>query len=125
GICGSCAMNIAGGNTLACIKKIDSDLTKVTKIYPLPHMYVVKDLVPVSAALAAARGHPGLGTRAWELPPGSGLRAHVSLGGSRLPCPLPSQDGLYECILCACCSTSCPSYWWNGDKYLGPAVLMQ
>lgn len=50
GICGSCAMNIAGGNTLACIKKIDSDLNKVTKIYPLPHMYVVKDLVPVSAA---------------------------------------------------------------------------
>ncbi|XP_030363523.1 succinate dehydrogenase [ubiquinone] iron-sulfur subunit, mitochondrial isoform X2 [Strigops habroptila] len=80
GICGSCAMNIAGGNTLACIKKIDPDLNKITKIYPLPHMYVVKDLVP---------------------------------------------DGLYECILCACCSTSCPSYWWNGDKYLGPAVLMQ
>ncbi|NXV58644.1 SDHB dehydrogenase, partial [Molothrus ater] len=113
GICGSCAMNIAGGNTLACIKKIDSDLSKVTKIYPLPHMYVVKDLVPVSAGLALARGQPGLGA-------GRGS-CHQ---GQRAVSP-PSQDGLYECILCACCSTSCPSYWWNGDKYLGPAVLMQ
>lgn len=76
GICGSCAMNIAGGNTLACIKKIDSDLSKVTKIYPLPHMYVVKDLVPVSAAPGRAgesRGQPGVGTRAWQVPPRSGL----------------------------------------------------
>ncbi|NXY39439.1 SDHB dehydrogenase, partial [Pomatorhinus ruficollis] len=123
GICGSCAMNIAGGNTLACIKKIDSDLNKVTKIYPLPHMYVVKDLVPVSAApgrAGSAQGTP------LEVPPRSGCSGLMCpLGGSHLPCPLPSQDGLYECILCACCSTSCPSYWWNGDKYLGPAVLMQ
>ncbi|NXK70838.1 SDHB dehydrogenase, partial [Sylvietta virens] len=116
GICGSCAMNIAGGNTLACIKKIDSDLSKVTKIYPLPHMYVVKDLVPVSAGPGRAgstRGTPWDGDRA------------ATKGRAPPPCPLPSQDGLYECILCACCSTSCPSYWWNGDKYLGPAVLMQ
>ncbi|NWI74471.1 SDHB dehydrogenase, partial [Dryoscopus gambensis] len=125
GICGSCAMNIAGGNTLACIKKIDDDLNKVTKIYPLPHMYVVKDLVPVSAA------HPGVGTGRWQVPPRSGLTGHSSLvlalGGSPVTawCVPSLQDGLYECILCACCSTSCPSYWWNGDKYLGPAVLMQ
>lgn len=74
-------MNIGGGNTLACIKKIDSDLNKVTKIYPLPHMYVVKDLVPVSAALAVPRGHPGVGTGAREVPPRSGLTC--PLGGSR------------------------------------------
>ncbi|NWU34039.1 SDHB dehydrogenase, partial [Hylia prasina] len=116
GICGSCAMNIAGGNTLACIKKIDGDLGKVTKIYPLPHMYVVKDLVPqlcLTRGLGAARWGQGLGPLCPQP------------CGDSLPCPLPSQDGLYECILCACCSTSCPSYWWNGDKYLGPAVLMQ
>ncbi|NXR75171.1 SDHB dehydrogenase, partial [Pycnonotus jocosus] len=117
GICGSCAMNIGGGNTLACIKKIDSDLSKVTKIYPLPHMYVVKDLVPVTAL-----PHTG-GLELLHGTEGDPL-CHQPCGDS-LPCPLPSQDGLYECILCACCSTSCPSYWWNGDKYLGPAVLMQ
>ncbi|NXU68699.1 SDHB dehydrogenase, partial [Horornis vulcanius] len=119
GICGSCAMNIAGGNTLACIKKIDSDLSKVTKIYPLPHMYVVKDLVPVSAApgrAGSALGTPRGGDRG--LAGATKVRAHPAMSP-------PSQDGLYECILCACCSTSCPSYWWNGDKYLGPAVLMQ
>ncbi|NXR92538.1 SDHB dehydrogenase, partial [Hypocryptadius cinnamomeus] len=120
GICGSCAMNIAGGNTLACIKKIDGDLSKVTKIYPLPHMYVVKDLVPVSAGLPAARGHPGLGAGRGHKGPGGATR---TMGGSSWP--WSGRDGLYECILCACCSTSCPSYWWNGDKYLGPAVLMQ
>ncbi|NXO16294.1 SDHB dehydrogenase, partial [Oriolus oriolus] len=120
GICGSCAMNIAGGNTLACIKKIDGDLNKVTKIYPLPHMYVVKDLVPVSAAPAWGWQRPGdtLGM-GWGVNP----RCHSpEVTAWRVP---SLQDGLYECILCACCSTSCPSYWWNGDKYLGPAVLMQ
>ncbi|NWH70409.1 SDHB dehydrogenase, partial [Piaya cayana] len=111
GICGSCAMNIAGGNTLACIKRIDPDLNKVTKIYPLPHMYVVKDLVPVSV-----RFHQP-GTKADTILGSVGLRL-----GWKGQC---WEDGLYECILCACCSTSCPSYWWNGDKYLGPAVLMQ
>lgn len=80
GICGSCAMNIGGGNTLACIKKIDSDLNKVTKIYPLPHMYVVKDLVPVSAA---PRDTPGWG-------PGRG-RCHQGQG-SRVPWVGPSDS---------------------------------
>eukprot|EP00501_MAST-03F_sp_TOSAG23-6_P002231 GSMAST32.ASY1.ANO1.2331.1 assembled CDS len=73
GICGSCAMNIDGRNTLACLAHIDTEKSD-SKIYPLPHMHKL--------------------------------------------------DGMYECILCACCSTSCPSYWWNQDKYLGPAVLM-
>ncbi|NWT93657.1 SDHB dehydrogenase, partial [Urocynchramus pylzowi] len=117
GICGSCAMNIAGGNTLACIKKIDSDLSKVTKIYPLPHMYVVKDLVPGHGG-----GHEGHGgaTKAMGRGPRGSWWGHKDHGEQLL-----APDGLYECILCACCSTSCPSYWWNGDKYLGPAVLMQ
>ncbi|NXH98036.1 SDHB dehydrogenase, partial [Pachycephala philippinensis] len=119
GICGSCAMNIAGGNTLACIKKIDDDLTKVTKIYPLPHMYVVKDLVPVSGALSRGGAILG-GAISVHRVPRAGPGPRVT--SCRVPSP---QDGLYECILCACCSTSCPSYWWNADKYLGPAVLMQ
>ncbi|NXQ76089.1 SDHB dehydrogenase, partial [Quiscalus mexicanus] len=116
GICGSCAMNIAGGNTLACIKKIDSDLSKVTKIYPLPHMYVVKDLVPEPGGTTRTMGGP---QGPWGGPQGA-WGDHKDHGGTT-----KNMDGLYECILCACCSTSCPSYWWNGDKYLGPAVLMQ
>merc|ERR1711936_924779 len=104
GICGSCAMNIGGTNTLACISKISSD-SKPTKIYPLPHMYVIKDLVPdMNNFYQQYRS-----IQPW---------LQKSDDGTKL-------DGLYECILCACCSTSCPSYWWNGDKYLGPAVLMQ
>ncbi|NXM91058.1 SDHB dehydrogenase, partial [Oenanthe oenanthe] len=119
GICGSCAMNIAGGNTLACIKKIDSDLTKVTKIYPLPHMYVVKDLVPdLSNFYAQYKSiQPYLKKKDESK---EGKQQYLQSIEER-----QKLDGLYECILCACCSTSCPSYWWNGDKYLGPAVLMQ
>ncbi|XP_078095128.1 succinate dehydrogenase [ubiquinone] iron-sulfur subunit, mitochondrial [Mustelus asterias] len=119
GICGSCAMNINGGNTLACTCKIDSNLDKVTKIYPLPHMYVVKDLVPDLSNFYAQ----------YKLIQPYLKRKDESQGGKEqyLQSIEDRQklDGLYECILCACCSTSCPSYWWNGDKYLGPAVLMQ
>ncbi|XP_029821092.1 succinate dehydrogenase [ubiquinone] iron-sulfur subunit, mitochondrial [Manacus vitellinus] len=119
GICGSCAMNIGGGNTLACIKKIDSDLSKVTKIYPLPHMYVVKDLVPdLSNFYAQYKSiEPYLKKKDKSK---EGQQQYLQSIEDR-----QKLDGLYECILCACCSTSCPSYWWNGDKYLGPAVLMQ
>uniref|UniRef100_A0A8C5TDS5 Succinate dehydrogenase [ubiquinone] iron-sulfur subunit, mitochondrial n=1 Tax=Malurus cyaneus samueli TaxID=2593467 RepID=A0A8C5TDS5_9PASS len=118
-ICGSCAMNIGGGNTLACIKKIDSDLNKVTKIYPLPHMYVVKDLVPdLSNFYAQYKSiEPYLKKKGGAK---EGQQQYLQSIEER-----QKLDGLYECILCACCSTSCPSYWWNGDKYLGPAVLMQ
>jgi len=119
GICGSCAMNIGGVNTLACLNKIEAD-DKVTKIYPLPHMYVVKDLVPdmnnfyqqyksIQPWLQREEGEKG----------GEALQNLQSVDDRA------KLDGLYECILCACCSTSCPSYWWNGDRYLGPAVLMQ
>jgi succinate dehydrogenase / fumarate reductase iron-sulfur subunit len=115
GICGSCAMNIDGLNTLACTKGID-EIKGDVKIYPLPHMPVVKDLVPDLTHFYAqhAAVKPWLETktaapeREWRQSPED--RKHL--------------DGLYECILCACCSTSCPSYWWNGDRYLGPAALL-
>jgi len=118
GICGSCAMNINGGNTLACICKIDGNLNKNTKIYPLPHMYVVKDLVPDMANFYEQYRYiePYLKR---ETPAVDG-KEHIQSIKDRA-----KLDGLYECILCACCSTSCPSYWWHSDKYLGPAVLMQ
>ncbi len=117
GICGSCAMNIDGTNTLACIKSID-DVKGDVNIYPLPHMPVVKDLVPdLTHFYAQLRSvTPWLQT---DTKPGAGKERLQS------PEDRAKLDGLYECILCACCSTSCPSYWWNGDRYLGPAVLLQ
>uniref|UniRef100_A0A481SZQ0 Succinate dehydrogenase [ubiquinone] iron-sulfur subunit, mitochondrial n=1 Tax=Thermobia domestica TaxID=89055 RepID=A0A481SZQ0_THEDO len=119
GICGSCAMNIGGVNTLACISKIDTNLNKPTKIYPLPHMYVVKDLVPdMQNFFEQYRSIQPWLQRKQEREPGSQQYLQSVEDRQKL-------DGLYECILCACCTTSCPSYWWNGDKYLGPAVLMQ
>ncbi|XP_012275341.1 succinate dehydrogenase [ubiquinone] iron-sulfur subunit, mitochondrial [Orussus abietinus] len=119
GICGSCAMNIGGVNTLACTSKIDKDVNKQTKIYPLPHMYIIKDLVPdMNHFYAQYRSiQPWLQR---EDSDGHGSQQYLQSTEDR-----KKLDGLYECILCACCSTSCPSYWWNGDKYLGPAVLMQ
>ncbi len=117
GICGSCAMNIDGTNTLACIKGVDECKGDVA-IYPLPHMSVVKDLVPDMTHFYAqyASVEPWLKTK-----------TPVSLAAERLQSKEDREklDGLYECILCACCSTSCPSYWWNSDKYLGPAILLQ
>ena len=116
GICGSCAMNIDGTNTLACLKACD-EVKGAVKIYPLPHMPVVKDLVPdLTRFYAQHRSiEPWLKTTTPE-PEKEWKQSH----GDRA-----LLDGLYECILCACCSTSCPSYWWNGDRYLGPAVLLQ
>ncbi|HLG90208.1 MAG TPA: succinate dehydrogenase iron-sulfur subunit [Alphaproteobacteria bacterium] len=116
GICGSCAMNIDGTNTLACTKPIE-DVKGDVKIYPLPHMGVVKDLVPDLTQIYAqyASIEPWMKT---ESPPPSRERLQSPEEREKL-------DGLYECILCFCCTTSCPSYWWNGDRYLGPAVLLQ
>merc|ERR1712213_201827 len=120
GICGSCAMNIGGVNTLACISKIDTN-AKVTKIYPLPHMYVIKDLVPdMNNFYQQYKSIQPWLQRNDEDQLGSGEKQLLQSTDDRA-----KLDGLYECILCACCSTSCPSYWWNADKYLGPAVLMQ
>jgi len=120
GICGSCAMNIGGVNCLACLTKIESD-GKTTKVYPLPHMYVVKDLVPdMNHFYAQYKSIQPWLQRTDEAKLGSGEDQLLQSEKDRL-----KLDGLYECILCACCTTSCPSYWWNPDKYLGPAVLMQ
>ncbi|XP_058095222.1 succinate dehydrogenase [ubiquinone] iron-sulfur subunit 2, mitochondrial-like isoform X2 [Magnolia sinica] len=118
GICGSCAMNINGCNGLACLTKIESSSTASTMITPLPHMFVIKDLVvdmtnfynqykSIEPWLKRKSPPPAPGK---EIPQSKADRAKL--------------DGMYECILCACCSTSCPSYWWNPESYLGPAALL-
>jgi succinate dehydrogenase/fumarate reductase iron-sulfur protein len=118
GICGSCAMNINGSNTLACLCRVGVENDEPVTIYPLPHMHVVKDLVPDLTVFYAQYKS----IQPWLQPatprPAKGEFLQSKEDREKL-------DGLYECILCACCSTSCPSYWWNGDKYLGPAVLLQ
>ena len=117
GICGSCSMNIDGTNTLACLKPID-EVKGTVDIYPLPHMPVIKDLVPdLSVPYAQYTSiQPWLQT---ESPPPPDSERRQS------PEERAKLDGLWECVLCFCCSTSCPSYWWNGDRYLGPAILLQ
>jgi len=139
GICGSCAMNIQGSNTLACLAYIDDDCRTATKIYPLPHMYVLKDLVPdmgnfyeqyrsIEPWLQAGDPEQDGGGSVEATPRAApGADGNTKLQGEYLQSKddRAKLDGMYECILCACCSTSCPSYWWNADKYLGPAVLMQ
>jgi succinate dehydrogenase / fumarate reductase iron-sulfur subunit len=117
GICGSCAMNIDGTNTLACTKYI-KDIKGIVKIYPLPHMEVVKDLVPDLTYFYAqyASIKPWLETQTQPPPDREMLQSKQDR---------VLLNGLSECILCACCSTSCPSYWWNSDRYLGPAILLQ
>ena len=116
GICGSCAMNINGTNTLACTRAC-ADLKGDVKIYPLPHLPVIKDLVAdlthFYAQYAAVK--PWLTTRA--PPPAGGERRQSKDEQEKIDRPS-------ACILCACCSTSCPSYWWNSDRYLGPAALL-
>ncbi|KAL9229346.1 hypothetical protein vseg_004823 [Gypsophila vaccaria] len=118
GICGSCAMNIDGANGLACLTKIEGGSGGSTMINPLPHMFVVKDLVvdmtnfynqykSVEPWLKRKTAAPSEGK---EYPQSKEDRKKL--------------DGMYECILCACCSTSCPSYWWNPESYLGPAALL-
>lgn len=117
GVCGSCAMNVDGTNTLACIKYLD-EIQGDVDIYPLPHMPVVKDLVPdLSMAYAQYA----------SVEPWIKAEEPVSMDKERLQSPeeRAKLDGLWECVLCMCCSTSCPSYWWNGDRYLGPATLLQ
>ncbi len=117
GVCGSCAMNVNGKNTLVCTKAI-SDYDGVIKVFPLPHMKVVKDLVPDMSHFYAqyASIKPWIETQT----PAPADRERLQSREERA-----KLDGLYECVLCACCSTSCPSYWWNSDRYLGPAVLLQ
>ena len=116
GVCGSCSMNIDGTNTLACTRGMD-EVKGAIRIYPLPHMPVVKDLVPDLTGFYAqyASIKPWLQTET-PTPQKEWKQSHQDR---------EKLDGLYECILCACCTTSCPSYWWNGDRYLGPAALLQ
>lgn len=121
GICGSCAVNINGVNNLACLSFIvtpEHPDSKPTKIWPLPHMYVVKDLVPdMNNFYAQYKSiEPWLKKKDESQ---KGVEFHQSEADRA------KLDGLYECILCACCSTACPSYWWNSDKYLGPAIIQQ
>ncbi|CAL5081172.1 unnamed protein product [Urochloa decumbens] len=123
GICGSCSMCIDGVNTVACLKPVDADTSRPSMITPLPHMFVVKDLVvdltnfyqqykSVEPWLKTKRPPP-------QAPGGGGAREH-----RQSPAQRKKLDGLYECILCACCSTACPSYWWNSEAFLGPAALL-
>jgi succinate dehydrogenase / fumarate reductase iron-sulfur subunit len=116
GVCGSCSMNIDGTNTLACIKPI-SDIKGDIKIYPLPHMKVIKDLVPDLSNFYMQHSQ----VKPWlqnNEEPTDKERLQSIEDRAKL-------DGLWECILCACCSTACPSYWWNSEEYLGPATLLQ
>src|SRR3954471_9242893 len=116
GICGSCAMNIGGTNTLACTRACD-DVKGDVKIYPLPHMPVVKDLVPDLTNFYAQYA----AVKPW-------LQARTPAPPDRERPQSPEDqeriDRPSACILCACCSTSCPSYWWNSERYLGPAALL-
>jgi len=116
GVCGSCAMNVDGTNTLACTHDI-KDIKGDVKVYPLPHLPVIKDLVADLTHFFAqyASIKPWIRTQS---PPTDRERLQSKEERAKL-------DGLYECILCACCSTACPSYWWNPDRYLGPALLLQ
>ena len=117
GICGSCAMNIDGINTLACTKACD-EVKGDVKIYPLPHLEVIKDLVGDLTNFYAQYASIKPWLEADSPAPPDGERLQTEDERRQI-------DGLYECILCACCSTACPSYWWNSDRYLGPAVLLQ
>ena len=111
----SIRIKTGGENTLAYTRAID-DVAEPIRINPLPHLPVIKDLVPDLTIFYAqhAAVEPWLHTRSpspdkeWRQAPEDRARL----------------DGLYECILCACCTTSCPSYWWNSDRFLGPAALL-
>ena len=117
GVCGSCAMNVDGVNTLSCIKS-HTDIKGDLNIYPLPHLKVIKDLIGDLSGLY--KQYESI--QPWLKTEQTGKEKNELVQSQKDRSKL---DGYYECILCACCSTSCPSYWWNGDKYLGPAVLLQ
>src|SRR5580693_8180221 len=117
GVCGSCAMNIDGTNTLACLTPIASLKAGVSRVTPLPHLPVLKDLVADLTGLFAQYES----IQPWiqsDTPPPDRERRQSPEDRAKL-------DGMWECILCFCCSTSCPSYWWNQDRYLGPSILLQ
>jgi len=103
-------MNIGGMNTLACLSRINTDTAAETKIYPLPHMYIVKDLVPDLTLFYKQYKSIKPYLQRNSFPEGKEILQSKA--------DRKKLDGLYECILCACCSTSCPSYWWNSEEYV-------
>jgi succinate dehydrogenase and fumarate reductase iron-sulfur protein len=120
GVCGSCAMNIDGVNTLACLKPM-KEIKKEVKVYPLPHMRVIKDLVPdLKEAYEQLKS-----IKPWLIQNKKTQSEANKFTNNQKPKEREKLDGKWECILCFCCTTSCPSYWWNSEKYLGPAVLLQ
>ncbi len=116
GVCGSDGMNINGVNGLACITDV-AGLKQPIRVRPLPGMRVIRDLVvDTSHFFEQYRSiKPWLRT---EAPAPEHERPQT-------PAERAELDGFYECILCACCTTSCPSWWWNGERFLGPATLLQ
>lgn len=116
GVCGSDAMNINGRNGLACITPL-KDLSEPIVLRPLPGMPVIRDLVvdltPFYTQYRAVRP--------WLIDEGP----EPEIEHRQSPAERERLDGLYECILCACCTTSCPSFWWNPERFLGPAALLQ
>ena len=117
GICGSCSMNIDGTNTLACLKSVE-DVSGAINIYPLPHMPVVKDLVTDLTEFYKQYASVKPWLQSEDNLPDDQERIQSKEDQEKI-------DEPSACILCACCSTACPSYWWNSDKYLGPAALLQ
>lgn len=116
GVCGSCAMNIDGTNWLACTRFI-SETRKQATVYPLNNMRILKDLVPDLTHVFAQYNL----VKPW-------LKSSTSAPDrERLQSPEERHelDGNWECILCFCCTSGCPSHWWNADRFLGPAVLLQ
>ena len=116
GVCGSCAMNVNGKNTLACTKSLADYEGKTLKIYPLPHMNVVKDLVVDMTHFYEQYAS----IKPWLENLTNPERERLQSESQRA-----ALNEIYDCVLCACCSTSCPSYWWNSERYLGPSVLLQ
>jgi len=116
GICGSCAMNIDGTNWLACTRYIE-DIPGTVEIYPLNSMPVIKDLVPDQTHAFAQYASIELWLKT----------SSPSPDRERLQSPeeRAELDGYHECILCFCCTSGCPSWWWNGNRFLGPAILLQ
>ena len=116
GVCGSDAMNINGRNGLACVTKI-ADLPERVVLRPLPGLPVIRDLI-VDMTQFFKQYHS---IKPYVVNP----QAPPERERLQSPQEREELDGLYECILCACCSTSCPSFWWNPDKFVGPAGLLQ
>ena len=117
GVCGSDGMNINGKNRLACITSI-GELSQPIKLRPLPGLPVIRDLIVNMNQFYQnyEKVQPYLIPKEGDTPVKERLQS---------PEDRAKLDGLYECILCACCTTSCPSFWWNPDKFIGPSGLLQ